>query len=267
MASNHTEPEHGSQSQSPAVPVESGSGPGSLQQPQPEQQQQQQHPPEPQANVEPPAAEVATETSAPADTVVVAPAPAVAPVDSSDTDSKPGAVQTTTETIAVTEGGGDVSDRTVDDIKKNTNPAEAETETDDDPGPELAITLLLTTGARHPLRINGGYLRKQGVTVEADDPFSMSVYTLKELIWREWRSEWEPRPASPSSIRLISFGKLLDDKSPISESKFNRDAPNVVHMTVKPQEVVDEEDAKGSKQLTGRERETPERSPRCCIIL
>ena len=25
--------------------------------------------------------------------------------------------------------------------------------------------------------------------------------------------EWEPRPASPSSIRLIHFGKLLDDKA------------------------------------------------------
>lgn len=28
--------------------------------------------------------------------------------------------------------------------------------------------------------------------------------------------DWETRPSSPSSIRLISFGKLLDDKSPIS---------------------------------------------------
>ena len=44
------------------------------------------------------------------------------------------------------------------------------------------------------------------------DPFSISVYTLKELILREWRSDWEAKPASPSSIRLIHFGKLLDDK-------------------------------------------------------
>lgn len=29
-------------------------------------------------------------------------------------------------------------------------------------------------------------------------------------------ADWETRPSSPSSIRLISFGKLLDDKSPIS---------------------------------------------------
>jgi hypothetical protein len=27
--------------------------------------------------------------------------------------------------------------------------------------------------------------------------------------------EWEQKPSSPSSIRLISFGKLLDDKAPL----------------------------------------------------
>ncbi|KAL1962886.1 hypothetical protein VTN77DRAFT_9064 [Rasamsonia byssochlamydoides] len=138
----------------------------------------------------------------------------------------------------------------------------------EDSGPSLVITLLLTTGARYPFKIDGKYLRKRGVNVENYDPFAMSVYTLKELIWREWRSEWEPRPSSPSLIRLISFGKLLDDKSPLSESKFNHDAPNVIHMTVKPQEVVDEEDAKGGKAYQGRDRDTTERSPHCrCIIL
>lgn len=56
------------------------------------------------------------------------------------------------------------------------------------PGPSLAITLLLTTGARHPFTIDGKYLQKRSVNVENYDPFAMSVYTLKELIWREWRS-------------------------------------------------------------------------------
>ncbi|KAJ5279674.1 hypothetical protein N7478_005046 [Penicillium angulare] len=139
---------------------------------------------------------------------------------------------------------------------------------EEDAGPSLDITLLLTTGSRHPFTINGKYLRKRSVSVENNDPFTMSVYTLKELIWREWRADWEARPSSPSSIRLISFGKLLDDKSPLSESKFNHDAPNVVHMTVKPQEVVDEEDAKGAKAQYDREGENNERSPGCrCVIM
>lgn len=58
----------------------------------------------------------------------------------------------------------------------------------EDVGPSLVITLLLTTGSRHPFTIDAKYLRKQSVQVENDDPFAMSVYTLKELIWREWRS-------------------------------------------------------------------------------
>lgn len=58
----------------------------------------------------------------------------------------------------------------------------------EDDGPSLAITLLLTTGARHPFTIDGKYLRKRSVNVENYDPYAMSVYTLKELIWREWRS-------------------------------------------------------------------------------
>ncbi|KAL6238103.1 ubiquitin-related domain-containing protein [Aspergillus navahoensis] len=134
-------------------------------------------------------------------------------------------------------------------------------------GPSLTIVLLLITGTRHPFKIDANYLRKRDVSVDNYDPFSMSVYTLKELIWRAWQDDWEPRPSSPSSIRLISFGKLLDDKSPLSDSKFSRDAPNVVHMTVKPQEIVDEEDAKGGKTQYSRDREASERSPRCrCVI-
>ncbi|KAG2012572.1 hypothetical protein GB937_006921 [Aspergillus fischeri] len=162
-------------------------------------------------------------------------------------------------------------------------------------GPSLTITLLLTTGSRHPFEIDGKYLQKRGINVEGNDPFAMSVYTLKELIWKEWRqgrsgavgihcatqnkkagpcaddftclTDWESQPTSPSSIRLISFGKLLDDKSPLSDCKFNKDAPNVVHMTVKPQEIVDEEDAKAAKAPYSREREASERSPGCrCII-
>lgn len=54
-------------------------------------------------------------------------------------------------------------------------------------GPQVVITLLLTSGARHPYKIDEKYLRKRNVTVEDMDPFNISVYTLKELIWRDWR--------------------------------------------------------------------------------
>ncbi|PYH87503.1 ubiquitin-like protein [Aspergillus ellipticus CBS 707.79] len=163
--------------------------------------------------------------------------------------------------------GSDEAKATAAAPEPSSQKSEEAAKDEDDSGPSLVITLLLITGSRHPFKIDGKYLRKRSVNVENNDPFAMSVYTLKELIWREWRQDWEPRPSSPSSIRLISMGKLLDDKAPLSDSKFNRDAPTVVHMTVKPQDLVDEEDAKGSKTQYSRERESSERSPGCrCII-
>ncbi|KAK0124926.1 hypothetical protein ONS96_008801 [Cadophora gregata f. sp. sojae] len=139
-------------------------------------------------------------------------------------------------------------------------------------GPVLVITLLLGTGARHPYRIDEKYLTKRNVTVPGmtesgrKDPFSISVYTLKELILREWREEWETQPSSPSSIRLIYFGRLLDDKTPLKECRFNAESANVVHMTVRPQDIVDEEDASKSKTLA-RDREGGEATAGCrCVI-
>lgn len=101
-----------------------------------------------------------------------------------------------------------------DTIVTATSPAGGDKEV-----PVLVITLLLTSGARHPYKIDEKYLTKRNVTIPGTtesgtkDPFSISVYTLKELILREWREEWEAQPSSPSSIRLIYFGRLLDDKA------------------------------------------------------
>ncbi|KAF2131711.1 ubiquitin-like protein [Dothidotthia symphoricarpi CBS 119687] len=138
---------------------------------------------------------------------------------------------------------------------------------DNSNGPVLVIMLLLTTGARHPYKIDERYLKKRNVIVDDMDPYNISVYTLKELIWRDWREEWEPRPTSPSSIRLIHFGRMLDDKSPLKDCRFQVDTPNVVHMTVKPQEVVDDEDAKGGKSTSRRENEEEPTAGCRCVIL
>ncbi|KAJ4380815.1 hypothetical protein N0V86_004177 [Didymella sp. IMI 355093] len=139
---------------------------------------------------------------------------------------------------------------------------------DNSNGPTVVIMLLLTTGARHPYKIDEKYLKKRNVTVEEMDPYNISVYTLKELIWRDWREEWEPRPTSPSSIRLIHFGRMLDDKSPLKDCRFQTEAPNVVHMTIKPQEVVDEEEnAKTGKSAKTRDDgEEPTAGCRCVIL-
>ncbi|KIV94035.1 hypothetical protein PV10_05193 [Exophiala mesophila] len=135
-------------------------------------------------------------------------------------------------------------------------------------GPVLLITLLLTSGARHPFKLDSKYLAKRNVELPEGDPFNLSVYKLKELILREWRDEWEAKPSSPNYIRLISFGKLLDDKAALKDYKFSFDSPNVLHMTIKPQDFIEDEDAKGAKSSFGNQQETESRSPGCrCVIM
>ena len=117
--------------------------------PPPSQQQQQQQQQQPQQ-------EESIEPSAPTDAATAKPAP---PVDLSRSETE--AIGPSTDTPAA-------------------NP-------DSSNGPVVVIMLLLTTGARHPYKIDERYLKKRNVTVENMDPYNISVYTLKELIWRDWR--------------------------------------------------------------------------------
>ncbi|KAK3353691.1 ubiquitin-related domain-containing protein [Lasiosphaeria hispida] len=134
------------------------------------------------------------------------------------------------------------------------------------------ITLLLPTGARHPYKIDEKYLAKRSVEVPdvtdsgRKDPFSISVYKLKELILREWREEWEGKPASPSSIRLIFFGKLLDDKEQLKKYQFSADSPNIVHMSVRPADMMEEDEAAKGK-TSSRDGRSREGGGGCCVIL
>ncbi|KAK4543538.1 hypothetical protein LTR36_005433 [Oleoguttula mirabilis] len=118
-------------------------------------------------------------------------------------------------------------------------------------GPVLSITLMLTTGARHPYKIDEKYLRNRNCQALASDgtfdPRELNGYKLKELIWTDWRNEWEPRPAAPSSIRLIIWGKMLDDKKMLSDYNFNLDTTNVVHMTIKPADFGEDDEGAGGK--------------------
>lgn len=144
---------------------------------------------------------------------------AAAPAQPEKVDQKPAAITTTTAAAA----GKDVDPSPLSPMA--IGPAQDEITTvasgGPDSGPVCNITLLLTTGSRHPYKIDARYLNRRNVPIPEEnensqpDPFSISVYTLKELILREWRSDWESKPASPSSIRLIHFGKLLDDKEPL----------------------------------------------------
>lgn len=59
-------------------------------------------------------------------------------------------------------------------------------------------------------------------------------------------------------------GRLADL---FSDCRFNTEAPNVVHMTVKPQEVVDEDDAKTGKGGGRRDGDEESHAGCRCVIL
>ena len=75
---------------------------------------------------------------------------------------------------------------------------------DENAGPILMITLLLTTGARHPFKLDSKYLARRNVEVQGNDPFNLSVYKLKELILREWREG--NAPGTPRRVSNFSDG-------------------------------------------------------------
>ncbi|PNY26629.1 Uncharacterized protein TCAP_03445 [Tolypocladium capitatum] len=144
-----------------------------------------------------------------------------------------------------------------------------------DSGPVCNITLLLTSGSRHPYKLDAKYLARRNVAMPEEtesghpDPVSISVYTLKELILREWRADWEAKPASPSSIRLIHFSKLLDDKEQLRKYQFSTENPNVIHMSIRPSDLDDEEPKSGGKSLPGAggDGQRSRGGANCCVVL
>lgn len=127
-------------------------------------------------------------------------------------------------TATATTAPGESADLTIDPVDAT---AGAEAGPSSDAADiSVEIMLLLTSGARHPFRIDEKYLHKRNVTVTGKtedgktDPSSITVYTLKELILRDWRKEWEQPPREPSAIRLIHFGRMLEDRMPLNREFF-----------------------------------------------
>lgn len=137
------------------------------------------------------------------------------PITEADASSPTGAEASNTLTKPQAKAPENTDDLTIDPVEP-ADPADgADTMA-------LEIMLLLTTGARHPFRIDEKYLTKRNVTVTGKtedgkmDPSSITVYTLKELILRDWRKEWDQPPREPSAIRLIHFGRMLEDRMPLN---------------------------------------------------
>ncbi|KAF8459582.1 ubiquitin-related domain-containing protein [Terfezia claveryi] len=139
------------------------------------------------------------------------------------------------------------------------------------PPKSLSITLLLISGVRYPFTINSEFMSRHNLSVTDQDPMQINVSALKECIWKEWKDEeWNVKPPSANFIRLIHFGRLLDDRQQLKDCRLNPNTPNVVHMTVRPAESDDGGTQRSNKMgFGGRDRDQGERSsPTCrCVIL
>lgn len=121
----------------------------------------------------------------------------------------------------------------------------------------ILITLLVGDGQRSTLVIDGQYLEQHREVIEANlDPSGITVLQLKGCILHDWKEDWGEKPNSAVSIRLIHFGHLLDDKTTLTESKVQGPAPSVIHMSVRPNEIMSTDDsAAQAAQKGGRQSE------------
>lgn len=54
--------------------------------------------------------------------------------------------------------------------------------------------------------------------------------------------EWADKPQSADKIRLIYFGRMLEDSSTLKDCKLDgTTGPNVVHMSIRPPDTIEED--------------------------
>lgn len=95
----------------------------------------------------------------------------------------------------------------------------------------------------------------------------MSAHWREQDSWRGLSDCWAtvyPEPGSHLSYTQIAEA---DSSRLHPDCRFQTEAPNVVHMTVKPQEVVDEEDGKTGKAGIRRDGEDEVHAGCRCVIL
>ncbi|KAI5805129.1 hypothetical protein EDC01DRAFT_598979, partial [Geopyxis carbonaria] len=144
------------------------------------------------------------------------------------------------------------------------------------PAASLTITVLVQSGAKHQFTLDREYLERHQVKSTSGkdnltDPFTMTVWQLKECVWKDWREDWDTRPASALFIKLIQFGAYLNDSHLLRDCRLSVDSPNVIHMAIRPAEVGDDDATQRSTKGAfggSRDREGATRTPSCrCVIL
>ena len=96
----------------------------------------------------------------------------------------------------------------------------------------ISITLLHISGEKVTVSVDDAFMGKHSQIITSSSSFS--VYQFKHCILADWNEKWGPAPPSPSYIRLIFLGKVLDDSNDFESYKFSRSSKNILHLSVKP---------------------------------
>ena len=84
--------------------------------------------------------------------------------------------------------------------------------------------MLLTPGSHTPYYIDLSSREigmPYGMVHGPCDPFSITVFALKELILRTWEAEWGDKPPNPDKLSLVHFGELLDDREQLTGNRYS----------------------------------------------
>jgi hypothetical protein len=119
-----------------------------------------------------------------------------------------------------------------------------------DPNAYRITILLASSGYRTQISVNRALLEKSAI----HDGDGFLVSQLKNALWKDWPSgipslqnhtlllDWpEPLPPSPNFLRLIYAGKMLADKSTLSDYNIGPGRPNILHLSVRPADFVEDE--------------------------
>lgn len=117
------------------------------------------------------------------------------------------------------------------------------------PDPGVTLTLLLISGRRVTLRIDAAFLKNHDLLC---DPSDLLIDDLKACLVNDWDSkQWGvclgDRPSSPSSIRLIYFGKILESNQTLAQCNLlTSSLPPIIHLSVRPDTLCDCVDSRTS---------------------
>ncbi|RKP13136.1 ubiquitin-related domain-containing protein [Piptocephalis cylindrospora] len=83
---------------------------------------------------------------------------------------------------------------------------------------DCAVTFLLASGHRMTLHF----------------PPDVTIDQARQALYSRWPEDWEDQaPSSASLLKIIYFGRFLENSSTLADNKLGPGTPNIVHVSIK----------------------------------